>query len=52
MHIKFGNYPQGADGKKAPIEWLVLDVSGNEALIISLYGLDCKQLSFSHLQIR
>ena len=43
MHIKFGNYPQGADGKKAPIEWLVLDVSDNEALIISRYGLDCKQ---------
>ena len=41
--IKFGNYPQDSNGSKSPIEWLVLDVKGNEALLISRYGLDCKQ---------
>ena len=42
-YIKFGSYPQSAYGNTANIEWLVLDVSGNEALIISRYGLDRKQ---------
>ena len=41
--IKFGKYPQDRNGSKSPIEWLVLDVKGNEALLISRYGLDCKQ---------
>ena len=41
--IKFGNYPQDNNGSKSPIEWLVLDVNENEALLISRYGLDCKQ---------
>ncbi len=41
--IKFGNYPQDSNGSKSPIEWLVLDVKGNEALLISRYALDCKQ---------
>ena len=40
--IKFGKYPQDRNGSKSPIEWLVLDVKGNEALLISRYGLDCK----------
>ena len=40
--IKFGNYPQGNDGNKSPIEWLVLEVKENEALLISRYGLHCK----------
>jgi len=43
--IKFGNYPQDSDGSISPIEWLVLDVKENEALIVSRYGLDCKQYS-------
>lgn len=42
-YVEFGNYPQNNSDTKEPIEWLVLDVSGNEALIISRYGLDCKQ---------
>ena len=41
--IKFGKYPQDNDSFRTPIEWLVLDVKGNEALLISRYGLDCKQ---------
>ena len=39
--IKFGRYPQGTDGRKTPVEWLVLDVSGDEALLVSRYALDC-----------
>ncbi len=39
-YITFGRYPQN-DGKiKEPIEWIVLEVKGNEALLISRYGLD------------
>lgn len=38
--ITFGKYPQGADGEIAPIEWQVLAVSANEALLISRYGLE------------
>ena len=41
--IKFGNYPQDSNSSKSPIEWLVLDVNENEALLISRYGLDCKK---------
>ena len=41
--IKFGKYPQDNDSFRTPIEWLVLDVKGNEALLISRYALDCKQ---------
>ena len=41
--IKFGNYPQDINGSKSPIEWLALDVNENEALLVSRYGLDCKQ---------
>ena len=44
--IKFGSYPRGDQGQEEPIEWLVLEVSGNEALLISRYGLDC--ISYHH----
>ena len=43
MIIPFGSYPQNENGCRVPIEWLVLEVKGNEALLISCYGLDCKQ---------
>lgn len=40
-YILFGHYPQTADGKRSmPIEWEVLEVEGNKALLISKYGLD------------
>jgi len=47
----FGNYPQGADGKKAPIEWLALNEMGNELLIISRYGLDCRQYHHERVNV-
>ncbi|MEE3423854.1 MAG: DUF6273 domain-containing protein, partial [Succinimonas sp.] len=42
-YIKFGNYPQQNSNTKEPIEWLVLEVNEKDALLVSRYGLDCKQ---------
>ena len=42
-YVKFGSYPQNNGSAKEPIEWLVLEVNGNEAFLISRYGLDCRQ---------
>lgn len=41
--IKFGNYPQNRRDKKEPIEWRVLAVESEKALVISKYALDCKK---------
>ena len=49
--IKFGNYPQDSYGRKSPIEWIVLDVNENEALLISRHGLDCKQYNHEFTNI-
>lgn len=49
--IKFGNYPQDSNGNTSPIEWLVLDIKENEALLISRYGLDCKEYHNVHTNI-
>ena len=39
--IQFGNYPQSKSGNnRTPIEWQVLALKGNHALLISLYGLE------------
>ena len=39
--VTYGRYPQTAEGDdKTPIEWLVLDVQGDRALLLSRYGLD------------
>ena len=39
--ITFGNYPQTAVGAdNTAIEWLVLEVQGNKALLLSRYALD------------
>ena len=45
--IKFGKYPQGFKGLIEPIEWLVLEVKPDEALLISLYGIECKEYLIS-----
>ena len=41
-YITFGHYEQdnNTGNGKEPIEWLVLEVRGNQALLISRYGLD------------
>ena len=41
--IPMGTYPQmGADDYDAPVDWMVLDVRGNEALVVSKLGIDCQ----------
>ena len=41
--VTYGHYPQTAEGNdETPIEWLVLDVQGDKALLLSRYGLDTK----------
>ena len=43
-YVTFGHYPQTAEGTDdTPIEWLVLDVQGDRALLLSRYGLDTKR---------
>ncbi|WP_406547724.1 hypothetical protein [Succinimonas sp.] len=42
-HVKFGCYPQNHGDTRESIEWLALEVKGNETLLISRYGLDCQQ---------
>ncbi len=44
-HVLFGSYEQDNDlaNGKEPIEWLVLDIQENRALLLSRYALDCKQ---------
>lgn len=40
--VKFGSYPQNNGDVKEPIDWRVLEVNGDKALLVSCYGLDCK----------
>ncbi len=41
--ITFGRFPQTFSGKdNTPIEWEILDIEGDKALIISRYGLDAQ----------
>ena len=50
--IRFGTYPQTADGTdKTPIEWLMLDVIGDKALVISMYGLDTQPYNTEYKDI-
>ncbi|WP_406547718.1 DUF6273 domain-containing protein, partial [Succinimonas sp.] len=50
-YVKFGSYPQNNGSAREPIEWLVLEVSGNEAFLVSRYGLDCKQYHHQNTSI-
>ena len=40
--VKFGNYPQTANGDNQPIEWQVLEKKKNKMLVISRYILERK----------
>ena len=42
-YIKFGNYPQTANGDSLPIEWLILAKEDNKILVISRYGLEVRR---------
>ena len=46
-YVKFGNYPQTAEGEEQPIEWQVLAKEGNKMLVLSKYGLDAKRFDSS-----
>lgn len=43
-YVTFGKYEQdnNTENDMEDIEWLVLDIQGDKALLISKYGLDCK----------
>ena len=45
--VKFGNYPQTANGGIQPIEWQVLSKENNKMLVISKYGLETKRFDSS-----
>ena len=49
-YITFGSYRQSDDISKGKegIEWLVLEVKGKKALVISKYALDCKPYNESN----
>ena len=46
-YVKFGRYPQTAEGEVRPVEWQVLARDNNKALVISRYGLDSKRFDGS-----
>ena len=46
-YVKFGNYPQTADGGSLPIEWQVLARENNKMLVISKYGLEARRFDSS-----
>lgn len=51
--IKFGSYPQSdiSGSKNDPIEWIVLEKTGNGALLLSKYILDCKNYNNIHADV-
>ncbi|MEE3423199.1 MAG: DUF6273 domain-containing protein [Succinimonas sp.] len=50
-YLKFGSYPQNKGSAKEPIEWLVLEVNDQEALLVSRHGLDCKQYHHEYVSM-
>ena len=49
--IQFGSYNQSGAAKKEPIEWLVLDIQDEKALVISKYALDCKRYNETNTKV-
>ena len=46
-YIKFGNYPQTANGDIQPIEWQVLEKENNKMLVVSKYGFESRRFDSS-----
>ena len=46
-YVEFGRYPQTAKGEVRPVEWQVLAIEDNKALVISRYGLDARRFDKS-----
>ncbi len=40
--VKFGRYPQGANGEIQPLEWRVLETDGDTALLLTEKCVDCR----------
>lgn len=40
--VFFGHYPQTKDAKIEPVEWIILDIKDDKALLLSKYALDCR----------
>lgn len=51
--IQFGAYEQDGDtgNEKEPIDWLVLDIKGNRALLVSVYALDCQKYNNQKIDV-
>ena len=49
--IEFGSYPQQHEGKKEPVEWLVLEKQENKVLLISKYALESKDYNDKSMDI-
>ncbi len=41
--FRFGNYTQGPNGEIIPIEWLVLKRSDDKLMVITRWGMNCRQ---------
>ncbi|MCR5660965.1 MAG: DUF6273 domain-containing protein [bacterium] len=50
-YVKIGRYTQYGGDAPEPIEWLVLDNDGKEALLLSRFGLDCKPFHHEKVDI-
>ena len=49
--VSFGKYFQKSKDSMQPIEWQVLDVKEEKALLISRYALDCKQYKIKYTDV-
>ncbi len=50
-YVKIGRYPQYGGDAPEPIEWLVLDNDGKQALLLSRFGLDSKPFHHEKVDI-
>ena len=49
--IQFGSYKQSDEAEKEPIEWIVLDIQDEKALVISKCALDCKRYNETYTKV-
>ncbi len=49
--FRFGNFSLLADGTTGPVEWLVLSRQNDRMLVISRYGIHCRQYHFANRAI-
>ena len=49
--VTFGYYPQTVNGGYRPIEWIVIDVDGNQVKLLSKYALDSQRYHNGNLSV-